>query len=190
MHQLVWTLILITLFVTPAHGSGNEFELTDHAGENIVVVEVSGAEVSSWEMKALLPVAAGDSFSPGKVREGVLNLYRTGLYEHVDLRVQAVQGGVALRYEVVPRRWLEEVDFEGNLALSDGELIRRVNFRKNEEITEVRLRAAYGTSGVQPGSNDAVKYFEGTAVIDDQPGVSLPPNMDTAVIGIIRMAAI
>ncbi|MDF1536887.1 MAG: BamA/TamA family outer membrane protein [bacterium] len=154
MRTIIPTLILLFLFAFPVHGRGNGSALADHAGENIALVEISGAIVTSREMEALIPAAAGEPFSPGKVRDGVLNLFRTGLYERVDVRVLPADDGVVLRYEVVPRRWLEDVEFIGNLALSDGELIRKVNFRKNEEITEerlvenaVRIKEYYGFRG-------------------------------------------
>ncbi len=139
MKRALYSLIIFVLLVCPAHGDGHDAVLTDHVGKNIVVLEISGAEVSSWEMAALVPIEAGDAFSPEKVREGVLNLHRTGLYERVDVQLMTVPDGVAVRYVVVPRKWLEEVDFEGNLALSDNELLRKVSFRRNEEVTEERL---------------------------------------------------
>jgi hypothetical protein len=43
-------------------------------------------------------------------------------------------------------------------------------------LDDVKLRAAYGKSGVQPGSNDAILFFDGTAIVDDsgeQVGVSI-----------------
>lgn len=43
-------------------------------------------------------------------------------------------------------------------------------------IDNFKLRAAYGQSGQQPGSNDALQYFSGTAIVDDngeQVGVSI-----------------
>jgi TonB-dependent SusC/RagA subfamily outer membrane receptor len=43
-------------------------------------------------------------------------------------------------------------------------------------LDNFRVRAAYGASGQQPGSNDAIKFFTGTAVVDDngeQVGVSI-----------------
>lgn len=41
-------------------------------------------------------------------------------------------------------------------------------------VNELRLRAAYGASGVQPGANDALRYFAPTTTnvaLQDQPGV-------------------
>ncbi len=35
-------------------------------------------------------------------------------------------------------------------------------------IDNLRFRGAFGTSGQQPGSNDALKFFAGTAIVDDQ----------------------
>ncbi len=43
-------------------------------------------------------------------------------------------------------------------------------------LNDVKVRAAFGASGQQPGSNDATKFFVGTAVVDDngeQVGVSI-----------------
>jgi outer membrane protein assembly complex protein YaeT len=139
MKQAFYTLLILVLISSPVHGRGTDGVLTDHFGKIITALEITGAKVSSWEMKALVPVEVGDVLSPEKVREGVLNLHRTGLYERVEVRVRALTDGVALRYEVVPRRWLEEVEFEGNLALSDSELLRKVSFRRNEEVTAERL---------------------------------------------------
>lgn len=47
-------------------------------------------------------------------------------------------------------------------------------FPRIPALDELRLRAAYGASGVQPGVNDALRYFTPTTVnvaLQDQPGV-------------------
>ena len=64
MKRALYSLIIFVLLVCPAHGDGHDAVLTDHVGKNIVVLEISGAEVSSWEMAALVPIEAGDAFSP------------------------------------------------------------------------------------------------------------------------------
>ena len=49
-------------------------------------------------------------------------------------------------------------------------------FPRSNTVSRLRLRAAYGASGLQPGVTDALKYFSGVAVAADggeQPGVTL-----------------
>ena len=60
--------------------------------------------------------------------------------------------------------------FSASYVLSD-----EAWFPKTSWLSQFRLRSAYGASGVQPGANDAIRYYSPTTTnvaLQDQPGVT------------------
>lgn len=103
-------------------------------GMPVVSLLSEGAEIPTEEFLALLSIGIGDPLVPERVRESVVNLYRTGRFESVTVLAREVQGGVQILFRVAHKRWLEEIRFEGNLSVPDSDLIRKILLRRGEEI--------------------------------------------------------
>jgi outer membrane protein assembly complex protein YaeT len=131
------TIITLSLLTASAYAEGSP--LVRSAGRTILDLEVEGAQVPSGELRALVLFSAGSRLRPELVREGIVNFYRTGLYERVEVLLKESSEGVTLKYMLYPKKWLEQIEFEGNLYLDDRELISKVDLRSSEEITDDKL---------------------------------------------------
>ena len=131
------TIVILSLLPASAYAEGSP--LARSAGRTILDLEIEGAQVSSGELRALVPFSAGSQLRPELVREGIVNFYRTGLYDRVEALLKESSEGVTLKYMLYPKKWLEQIEFEGNLYLDDRELISKVDLRSSEEITDDKL---------------------------------------------------
>ena len=113
--------------------------LVRSAGRTVLRLEVEGVQISPGELRALVPFSEGSQLRPELVREGIVNFYRTGLYERVEVLLRDSLGGVAVKYSLYPKKWLEKIKFEGNLYLDDRKLLSKVDLRSSEEITDDKL---------------------------------------------------
>ena len=132
-------LLILVLLPVPGYGSGQELPLIRAVGLPVLRVEIEGAQIPEGELEALVPFKAGSSLRPELIRESVLNFYRTGLYERVEVLLREAIGGIILKYHLVPKKWLDETDFSGNLYLDDQELRSRLDLRSRDEITAEKL---------------------------------------------------
>ena len=128
------------LLSAPAGFSGGEGSLAAFSGVPVLEVRVAGTDIPRSEVRALLPQHEGEALDPGAVREGIRNLYLSGRYRDVTVLAKRAPDGVIILYEVVPRTWLSEILFEGNLSIRDGELLRNTDLSRKEEISDKRLR--------------------------------------------------
>jgi len=131
------TIVILSLLPVSAYAEGSP--LVRSAGRTILDLEVEGAQVSAGELRALVPFSAGSQLRPELIREGIVNFYRTGLYDRVEVLLKESSEGVSLKYMLYPKKWLEQIEFEGNLYLDDRELTSRIDLRSSEEITDDKL---------------------------------------------------
>lgn len=93
---------------------------------DVVIEEAPDANVS--EMKSLLDVAAGQDYSPVRIHDSLVRLYRSGLIS--GARVEGVNdgaSGVVLRFIVKPQARIDNVVFEGTPVFPAAELRARLN---------------------------------------------------------------
>jgi outer membrane protein assembly complex protein YaeT len=141
--------------------------LVTFSGKKVLEVRMVGVDLPDSEIRALLPQSKGEPMNPSAVREGIRNLYRTGLYSRVTVRALNFEDGVIVLYDVVPRSWLSEVDFEGNLSVTDGELLRNTDLTRKEEISESRL---------QENAEKLRKYYSLRGFIDSEVSFRIEPD--------------
>ncbi|HSQ20883.1 MAG TPA: POTRA domain-containing protein, partial [Blastocatellia bacterium] len=94
-----------------------------------VDVVIEGTKSSNVaEMKSLLDVAPGQDYSPVRIHDSLVRLYRSGLIS--GALVEASNdgaNGVALRFVVKPQARIENVVFEGTPIFPAAELKARLN---------------------------------------------------------------
>ena len=134
---LLQVLLLFLLLVTTARAE--EPLLTHSSGKIVLGIEVEGARISKGELRALVPFTEGSQLNPELVRKGIVNFYRTGLYEMIEVLLKESPSGVYVKYTLSPKKWLEQIDFEGNFYLDKRELLSRIDLRSSEEITDEKL---------------------------------------------------
>ena len=92
-------------------------------------VEIEGAPGSNvTEMRALIDVAAGQDYSPGRIHDSLVRLFHSGLI--ANARVEATPegaNGVTLRFIVRPRARIDTIVFAGTPIFPATELRARLN---------------------------------------------------------------
>ena len=131
---VVHVLFCLLLFSQQAHSEGSQLVMS--AGRTVISLEVEGAAISPGELSALVPFSEGSELMPQLVREGVINFYETGQFDRVEVLLKDLPDGVAVKYLLFPKKWLEQIKFEGNHLLDDRELLGKVNLRSRDEITD------------------------------------------------------
>ncbi|UCF88657.1 MAG: hypothetical protein JSV70_09725, partial [bacterium] len=137
LFRIIATLVILQLPAAPTRA--DEPLIVRSAGKTVLGLEVEGARIQPGERAVLIPFAEGSALRPELVRQGMINIYGTGLYDKVEVFLKESPGGVIVRYVLESKRWLDEIEFRGNLYLDDRELLSRVNLRSSEELTEEKL---------------------------------------------------
>ena len=119
------------LFASILLPSAMASDVGDFLGRRVTRVDVviEGAPNSNvTEMKSLIDVAPDQDYSPVRIHDSLLRLYRSGLIS--GARVEATNegpNGVAVRFIVKPQARIESVVFEGAPIFPAGELRARLN---------------------------------------------------------------
>ena len=125
---LAFCALLFAVILLP---SAMASDVGDFLGRRVTKVDVviEGAPNSNaTEMKSMLDVAPDQDYSPVRIHDSLLRLYRSGLIS--GARVEAsIDGpnGVAVRFVVKPQARIENVMFEGTPQFPANELRARLN---------------------------------------------------------------
>ncbi len=101
------TILILSLLPGIALAEGAPLVLS--VGRTVLGLEVEGVQLSSGEIEVLIPFSKGSRLRPELVREGVVNFYRTGLYEMVEVHLKESSGGVTVKYSLRAKKWLEVI---------------------------------------------------------------------------------
>lgn len=124
-------VFLPLIFVLLLSPSALASDVGDFLGRRVTKVDVviDGAPNASVnEMRTFLDVAAGQDYSPVRIHDSILRLYRSGLIS--GAKVEGVidgANGVALRFLVKPQARIDTVVFEGTPVFPPAELRARLN---------------------------------------------------------------
>ena len=129
--RLFCSLLLLPFAFCLLPSARAQAQMSDFLGRRVtsVSVEIEGAPGSTnTEMRSLIDVAPGQDYSPVRIHDSLVRLYRSGLI--TGARVEAApdaSNGVALRFIVRPQARIESVEFEGNAIFPIIELRSRLN---------------------------------------------------------------
>jgi outer membrane protein assembly complex protein YaeT len=113
-------------------------------GRTVVAVDVysGGLPSSDATVAGLIETPAGAPLSMSAVRETINHIHSLGRYQEVSIDATDVEGGVRLRYDLVPIQTVTEIDFRGDLGLDKGDLRRVVTDRFGSAPPASRAAAA------------------------------------------------
>ncbi len=94
-----------------------------------VQVVVEGSPSAEPQLAGLVQNEVGAPLSIQEVRDSIAHLFSLGRFADVRVEADDVEGGVVVRYNLVPVHAVERVTFTGDLALSEGLLRRTVTER-------------------------------------------------------------
>jgi outer membrane protein insertion porin family len=113
----------------PSSASSPQPAAAAYVGERVasVSLEIEGRPTSDEALMNVIATPVGAPLSIAAVRETITHLYSLGRFD--DVRVDAEHapgGGVALKYLLTPIHAVSEVEFHGDLGLSESALRRRM----------------------------------------------------------------
>ncbi len=139
---LVWLLVGLASVA----GAG---PVDDLVGRRVisVSVDVEGLTTDEAAIRDLIETRPGEPLEPRLVRESITHLFGLGRFEDVRVHATEVEGGVALRYELIRVHSVEQVAFEGDIGLSVSTLRRAIEER-------------FGLSPSAARRDEVVRYLE------------------------------
>jgi outer membrane protein insertion porin family len=102
-----------------------------HAGRTIVRIDmaIEGEITDDPMLRDLVETRVGTPLSMAAVRETIAHLYSLGRFQEIAVTATDLEGGVGLRYELVPVHTVIRIGFKGNLGLSARTLRNAVTSR-------------------------------------------------------------
>lgn len=115
-----------------------------HAGKTIVRVDIAveGRITEDAVLRELIETRVGSALSMAAVRETIAHLYSIGRFQEISVDASSLDGGVGLRYDLVPIHSVVRIDFAGNLGLGRSDLRRAVTSRFGPAPPASRAAAA------------------------------------------------
>ncbi|HKS39143.1 MAG TPA: POTRA domain-containing protein, partial [Blastocatellia bacterium] len=177
--KIIWRALLssvmcLLLFVCA------QAQISDYLGRRVtrVSVEIDGAPGSAaTEMRSLIDVAPGQDYSPVRIHDSLVRLYRSGLIS--GARVEAApdaSNGVALRFIVKPQARIDSVEFEGTTIFPVVELRSRLN--------QLDIGERLSAGAVTRGYGELIAYYSARGYYKAQitPEIRLDPTGTRATV--------
>jgi len=139
-----WFALLIALFVFAGMPAARA-QMAEETAKNIGKVDVrflGVRNVSEQVVRANIQVREGTVFDEALVDRDVRHLYRTGLFELIEVKKEDVSfDKVNLVFEVTPKFRVLSVELDGNRAFSRHRLIKKVETKPNSSLDERQIKA-------------------------------------------------
>jgi len=119
------------------------------AGKNVERVDVTGnTSIATDTIRVYLGITPGQPYDPGKIRANFPNLWQTGLFD--DIQVDAEpgdSGGVVIKVTVVERPRIGAVEYRGNKALSNTQILEalqrdKIDLHIGNTVEQILIRRA------------------------------------------------
>lgn len=102
--------------------NGQENPAGRFEGRNIVSIQYSpGSFLDPADLAAAQPLKAGSSLHAADVAQAIDSLFATGQFEDISVEADALGAGVAVRFVVKPRVFVEDVRFQGKIKTPPSE---------------------------------------------------------------------
>src|SRR5579863_7597682 len=117
-------------------------------GRNIVAIQYSpGSFLDPADLVATQPLRTGTPLQRDDVAQAIDSLFATGQFDDISVEAEAAGAGVALRFVVRPRTFVEHVRFAGKIKAppSEAELSSYVGLHPGSPFRDDSMNAAVGS---------------------------------------------
>jgi len=123
-----------------SQGEGREGQPEIRVGE-ITVRFLGIANVSEEVVRANMQIREGGAVDDTMIDRDIRALYRTGLFEFIEVKREALPGNVFnLVVEVTPKFRVMSVSYRGNRKIKDNRLDREIKTRANASLDERQIK--------------------------------------------------
>jgi outer membrane protein assembly complex protein YaeT len=122
-------LLLLLVLQTPLPAAPPQPAAAAYVGARVSSVSllIEGRPTNDPALSGVIATPVGAPLSLTDVRESITHLYSLGRFDDVQVDAEhSPDGGVALRYLLTPIHAVSEVDFKGDLGVSESALRRRM----------------------------------------------------------------
>lgn len=127
------TILLLALLLAgqsprPGAATGAQSSAGAYVGRTVVRADVSieGDVNADRGLGVLIETPVGQPLSMAAVRETIAHLYSLGRFQEIVVEATEAEGGVAIRYDLVPLHSVQRIEFTGALGLPASALRRAV----------------------------------------------------------------
>ena len=104
------------------------------AQQKVAGVELAYPGELPSDVRGLIPINKGDSYSPRKVRESIRLLYLKGMFEDIVVEGTDTPGGLLLKYTLVPRLRITKIRVDGEDYLSKKKILEKVLLKEGDFV--------------------------------------------------------
>jgi outer membrane protein insertion porin family len=135
--------LMLVAVRTPAlaqSGSSQQAQAVSRVG-TITIKFIGSAVVSEQVVRANMQTHEGGELDEAILDRDIRSLYRTGLFEFIEIKREAVSGNVFnLVVEVTPKYRLLAIRFEGNKEVKSRRLEKEIKIRPNTALDERQVK--------------------------------------------------
>lgn len=155
--RVLWAALLallLPLWATSGRAQTPPASIENMLGRRVASVRIErlGQAVSDARLEGLIETKAGAPLSMREVRDSLLHLFNTGLFEAVNVSAEAAGGAgpgdaaaVTVVYHLTPARTVTRYEFRGELGLDESNLRRLLVDRHGARPALGRTQAAVET---------------------------------------------
>jgi outer membrane protein insertion porin family len=108
----------------------------------VVIKFIGIANVSEQIVRANIQVRAGEDFASGTIDRDIRSLYRTGLFEFIEVKREELPGKlVNLVFEITPKFRVQAVRFDGNKGEKSTRLEKEISTKANSALDEHTVKS-------------------------------------------------
>ena len=138
-------LFFILIFVATACQSYVAVAQEEVVPPTVVSVDIAFdgfKNISEQYVRGNIKIKTGDPYEQAIVDDSVKSLYRTGLFEFIDVEVKEESDvTVSVIFHIKPKYRVDNVLFEGNENASDRRLLQEVTIRRGQFIDEFNIKS-------------------------------------------------
>lgn len=129
------------VFVLVPALAGAQSAAGKYVGRTVTAIQmvIEGTPSSDPALAELIENKVGQPLAMREVRDSLAHLFSLGRFQDVRVEADSADGGVSLRYNLVPVHGVESVEFSGNLGVSRGLLRSAVRERFGERPPVARI---------------------------------------------------
>ncbi len=114
------------------------FSIDAFAASLVRKIEISGSErIEQSTIASYMDLKVGDKIDDNATDNALKSLFATGLF--ADVKVSSANGVVSV--SVVENPVINLIEFEGNAAIKDAELLSEISLRKRQVFTRAKVRS-------------------------------------------------
>ena len=114
------------------------FSIDAFAASLVRKIEISGSErIEQSTIASYMDLKVGDKIDDNATDNALKSLFATGLF--ADVKVSSANGVVSV--SVVENPVINLIEFEGNSAIKDAELLSEISLRKRQVFTRAKVRS-------------------------------------------------